>query len=632
MDEEDKQEAEDAKRLRTAGGYAGVGSADGNEEGRAAGNALLDVMRPAAADSMGVKLLQKMGWRQGQGVGPRIRRKARLDDEEGDGDDGLEHLFAPENSHMIKFVKKSDFKGLGYAGELSLPRAIKDAKPNHEGRDEDADAAWSRSKFKKSKSKPKKITPSFGVGVLNDTGSDDDDPYDLGPKISYNRTIGGDDKEKKKKNPSKSAVVSVANPLLGSRPVFTSKRNQLPSSKPTGFRKCHDGRLPLDGFILAMQALDISPLAKYPPPAVPAEWHGKRSRWDVKPAADYESTTEAAKSSTLDPKARAAVLGEEALPGKSIFDFISPAARDKLALASGRADLPVAKGEDAPASFKRTAEETQRQERLAIPDLAKHIALEALQRGASGWMPYADDLAKRNRYRTFLDLKAGIRKEMLERPTNVDRADWRSELTEFAQAAEVFRPMTGGMASRFTSARSASASSSALHTPGEREDGEKDEKVKSQDPAEEAAKLGMYGHLTRSSLPFYPTKLVAKRFGVRPPANVVFDPGDGDDGAEKKKDVREMVPKRQIERMMRVVALRRFQSGGFEGTDTSSGGDATPAVEDTQDEPGSVDEDEARAKETVDERVDVERNEALEGDRPGDAVFKAIFGDDSDEE
>ena len=630
MDEEDKQEAEDAKRLRTAGGYAGVGSVD--EEGRSAGNALLDVMHPGAAESMGVKLLQKMGWRQGQGVGPRVRRKARLDDEEGAGDDGLEHLFAPENSHMIKFVKKSDFKGLGYAGELSLPRAIEDAKANREEKDEDIDAAWSRSKFKKPKSKAKKIKPSFGVGVLNDTGSDDDDPYDLGPKISYNRTIGGDDKEKKKKNPSKPAIVSGANPLLGSRPVFTSKKNQLSSTKSTGFRKCHDGRLPLDGFILAMQALDISPLAKYPPPSIPADWHGKRSRWDVKPATDYESTTEAAKSSTLDPKARAVVLGEEALPGKSIFDFITPAARDKLALASGRADLPVTRGEDAPAAYKRTAEETQRQERLAIPDLAKHIALEALQRGASGWMPYADDPGKRNRYRAFLELKAGIREEMLERPANVDRADWRSELSEFAQAAEVFRPMTGGMASRFTSARSAPASSSALHTPGEREDGEKEEKATPQDPAEEAARMGMYGHLTRSIVPFYPTKLVAKRFGVRPPANVVLDPGDGDDGAEKKKDVREMVPKKQIERMMRDVALRRFQSGGFEGTDTSSGGEATPAVEDTPGGSGAMEEDEVRAEEAMDGRVNVERNEALEADRPGDAVFKAIFGDDSDEE
>jgi G patch domain-containing protein 1 len=30
--------------------------------------------------------------------------------------------------------------------------------------------------------------------------------------------------------------------------------------------------------------------------------------------------------------------------------------------------------------------------------------------------------------------------------------------------------------------------------------------------------------------------------------------------------------------------------------------------------------------------VDAERNEALEGQRAGEAVFKAIFGDDSDDD
>jgi G patch domain-containing protein 1 len=231
---------------------------------------------------MGVKLLQKMGWRQGQGVGPKVRRKARADE---DGEDEQEHLFAPENSSMIKFVKKSDFKGLGYAGELSLPRAIEDVKPEQEDED-DSTAAWSRDKFKAPKKKPKKIKPSFGVGILNDTGSDDEDPYELGPKISYSRTIGGD-----KENKQKPTVVKGANPLLASKPIFTSKKN--PPSKP-GFRKCHDGRLPLNGFVLAMQNLDLAQQARYPPPNIPDDWHGKRSRWDVKPADEFKSTSESA--------------------------------------------------------------------------------------------------------------------------------------------------------------------------------------------------------------------------------------------------------------------------------------------------------------------------------------------------
>ena len=39
----------------------------------------------------------------------------------------------------------------------------------------------------------------IGIGILNDTGSDDEDPYEIGPRISYNRVIGGEKKKKKRK-------------------------------------------------------------------------------------------------------------------------------------------------------------------------------------------------------------------------------------------------------------------------------------------------------------------------------------------------------------------------------------------------------------------------------------------------
>lgn len=39
-------------------------------------NALEDLIRPAQ-NTIGVKMLRKMGWREGQGIGPRIKRKLR---------------------------------------------------------------------------------------------------------------------------------------------------------------------------------------------------------------------------------------------------------------------------------------------------------------------------------------------------------------------------------------------------------------------------------------------------------------------------------------------------------------------------------------------------------------------------
>ena len=101
MDEEDLADAEDAKKLETSSSFAGIGS---TEDELARRNAFADIFR-SSGETMGKKLLRKMGWRDGQGVGPRVRRKARMED----GDSGQEeaddetHLFAPKNSPMISF-------------------------------------------------------------------------------------------------------------------------------------------------------------------------------------------------------------------------------------------------------------------------------------------------------------------------------------------------------------------------------------------------------------------------------------------------------------------------------------------------------------------------------------------------
>lgn len=609
MDEEDLADAEDAKQLQTTNDYAGLGST-GDEDSRS--YALVDIMRLNSQDSMGIRLLQKMGWRPGQGVGPKVLRKARADTEVEDEDldiGGEKHLFAPENTKIIDFVKKNDFKGLGYSGEASLDPSGAEDKPERDDADNDSEAAWSRSRVKKPKPKTKK--PSFGVGVLNDNGSDDDDPYDMGPKISYNRTIGGDKKPKKK-------PVGGANPLLVSRPIFTSKK-AAPSRSQTGFRRCHDGRLPVDGFILSVQTLEISPINKYPPPKIPDGWQSRLvSADDVSTMSEWQSTTDAAKTSTLDPKDRASLLGEEMLPGKSIFDYISPTARNKLAAASGRTDLPQGLGEEAPESYRLSEEGKRKQLWDAVPPLSKVVALEALQRAIGGWMPYAEDDQKRSRYRAFLELKAGMRNNLPEHAEGLTMDDWKHEMSEFAQAAEVFRPMTGAMASRFTS------SSRTYEGSNNSPDGEDDGSgmplltqpvAKSADPAEEAAKIGMYGPMTRSVLPFHPTRLVCKRFNVRPPSNVDIDPGANVDNStiSSGSAISDLVPKKAIERMMQDAALRRFTSSGVEGAlDTQKPQDLPVA-----DVP----------KRAV---VDADRNEALEVERPGDAVFKAIFGSDDE--
>ena len=590
MDEEDLAERAEAQQLETQGAFAGLGSksADGSAKG------MFSDMFKTTGETMGVKLLQRMGWRQGQGVGARVKRRAQGDKT------GEAHLFAPENTRMITFSKKTDKKGLGFAGETSLDGLV-GRKAEDDDDDSDADARILSANRSKLLAKPKKLKKSsFGVGVLNDTGSDDEDPYAIGPSINYSKIIGGDKKKRRGGLVSSTAT---------QRPTFTSskKLSQRPASTLEGFRRCHDGRLPLDGFVLSTKPLLILTEIRYPPPTVPAGWKPKRAtKFDMKPTT-FESTAEAAKASSLDAKARSALLGEAPLPGKSIFDFITPAGRDKLASASGRANLPQARGESAPAGFESSNSTKSRTLWDLIPPLDPKTASAALHRGHSGWMPYSEDLDKRSRYTAYLTLSAGLSTTLPPRPPSWTADQWAKELSEFAQAAEVFKPISGLMATRFTT--STAKPKLATDAP----DAPAEAPSKPADPAEEAAKAGMYGPLTRSIHLFYPTRLLCKRFGIKPPANTGVDPSESaaGDGAEKggsAQGTSGLVSKAALDRMMMHAShsLPKFAKAGTEGGND----DVATAVEPDQ-----------RAQ------VDAETNEALEGKRPGEGVFKSVFED-----
>ncbi|KAJ5627706.1 hypothetical protein N7490_009934 [Penicillium lividum] len=593
MDEEDLREQEESRHLNTTEGFSGFGSTDTDATRRAG---LMDLLR-TGGETMGVKLLKKMGWREGQGIGPKVRRRANLDENTAPGASEEIYLFAPENPPMVAFVRKTDHKGLGFSGETHLE---KPGQPTGD-EDEDSDSFFGDRLATKKKAAKKSQRGGFGVGILNDTGSDDEDPYSLGPQISYNKTIGG---KKKKAKESKPAIAS-SNPLLSAKPVFISKKIAA-SRSAGGFRKCRDGRLPLDGFVLAdnLMGLTLSE-KKYEPPQVPEGWKSARQSATERKA-DYISTADAAKASALDPTSRAAALGEAQLPGKSIFDWMTPEARERIANLTGNSNLPPAMSEKAPKGYELS--ETDRRRNLwdLVPNLDKQTAVQALTRGVSGWMPYAEDEAKRARYRTFIEVRAGLRDTLPDRVPGSSTNEWVTEMQEFARAAEVFKPISGAMASRFTSASSgpkvasdAPDSDTPLSRPAEKPD----------DPAVAAAKIGMFGQMTRSTHSFFPTRLLCKRFNIRPPEHVQLDPGSGS-GDSKGPGT-------------------RFQSGGYHT-------DSKPRDLISQEVMDMIMIESGRQPVVPSEPkpvVEPEHNEALEAERPGDAIFKAIFGsDDEDDE
>jgi G patch domain-containing protein 1 len=275
---------------------------------------------------------------------------------------------------------------------------------------------------------------------------------------------------------------------------------------------------------------------------------------------------------------------------------------------------------EVPKGYILTEEERQRELLTRVPKLDKDVAIAALGKGASGWMPYADDEAKRARYREFLEYQAGMRNAFPREAQLATKDDWLKELQEFAHCAQIFKPMTGLMATRFTSSSSTVKSTpeidaltvtdSLLSTPN----------PKAEDPAEAAAKIGMFGPMTRSTQNFYPSRLLCKRFNVKPPAHVLLNPdrnpddaGDGalnsgfQSGHGQIGSNLDLVSKSSIDDLLRETAGRNQQWNPIG--------------------PGSGEIALRQPEEVI---VDPEKNEALEGERAGEAVFRAIFGDDDD--
>lgn len=619
MDEEDMREAEEARNMSTAEEYAALGST-GEDPKRH--EAFMDIFRPQG-ETVGVRLLKRMGWKEGQGIGPKVRRKADLDENHRGNDEAAPtHLFAPEDPPMISFNRKFDHKGLGLevepglgseSNKLSTSTTLKRTEESSE--DDNQSFILSKT-IRKGGNKIKTKIGGIGIGILNDTGSDDDDPFQMGPAISYNRVIGGVKKSQKKKDVAQTA----SNPLLKERPIFMSKKVK----GKAGFRKCHDGRLPLEGFVMSTELDSFTSLnlqdEKYKPPKVPDGWVSEKQPSKENSREAYMSTADAAKLSKMDAKTRATLLGEEEMPGKSVFDFLTPAARDRIVSASGRSNLPAALSEKPPQGFEATQADRIQDLIDLVPQLDTEVAVQALSRGIGGWMPYAEDEGKRARYRIFLEIRAGVRDGLPERLEKTSKDDWVNEMNEFARAAQVFKPVTGMMASRFTSSSSRpQLASDRLGSVGNGQVPQSQPLAKPEDSPVNAAKMGMFGPLTRSVKNFYPTRLLCKRFNVKPPANVQLDPGNeveksGVAPSTASSRFQSVSYQEQPDKALRVVskiADQRLLQASSEMT-LRSNKNTSQAI------PAAI--------------VDPERNEALEAERPSDEVFKAIFGSDDDED
>ena len=236
-----------------------------------------------------------------------------------------------------------------------------------------------------------------------------------------------------------------------------------------------------------------------------------------------------------------------------MFDYLSKEDRERIEHAAAGLQPPTSEPTPAPVEDRPAPS--------GIPYVAPHIASAALK----GFMPFTNDPAKQARYVAYLRSQATPEYPELVPPKLPDQTTevYHKELSDYSKSAAIFKPVSGAMASRFTTAAVVDSGPKAiegLHQPTHQEESarasqqeEKERDKEAQRPSEEAqsskahaARTGMYGALTREIVPWQPSRLLCKRFGVKDPnADITTDTpmpgvpsagGNNNNGAWKAED------------------------------------------------------------------------------------------------
>ncbi|KAJ3149534.1 hypothetical protein HDU86_006939 [Geranomyces michiganensis] len=541
MDEEDLEAASETRQIAATDEYDILGgtakeiarkrAAASEAEGAAGGGGgaiaakiVEDLIGPAK-DPIGIKLLRQMGWREGHGVGPRAKRKAGKH-----GADDIyaaNHTFAPKDVAVDLLRPKTDSFGLGYDPFRHAPEfANRSRPPGSQGNERDGGL-------------PKQGRAGFGVGVFEDE-DEDINVYDS-TMASYDMIIDDDDD-----GPLLKRKLAGA-PQGGRKADLPPQEKTMPFD--LGVSVCHDGRPPLDGFELAKQGMPEEKCYKapeLPPSFVPIH------RFDDPALAAAQSALPSTADARIHPSrlakqglnadARRDILGEEPLnaPSRSVFSYIALKEQDRLQNFLSQT------------AAKPRADEAKKEEQAAPgPKVEAATALAALK----GFMPFGNDAGKQMRYRTFLQVHAGLAKEYAPSPKHLTPRDIAHETLEFSKAAQIFKPLSSMMAARFTSASSAIEPSTIANTITV-------SVAPSTQVQASAAGMGMYGALTRSRSEWRPEPLLCKRFNVPDPYEKKKKrKGDRDEGERERDEAR--AKREREEKMYEREALNKDAMSGL---------------------------------------------------------------------
>ncbi|XP_016976920.2 G patch domain-containing protein 1 homolog [Drosophila rhopaloa] len=466
---------------------------------------LEQLLRPVR-DKVAVRILKSMGWKPGQGVGPRQTRKEKRqatarntreqylldhygaeglpeqtesngEDSNSEEEDDEDITFAPDDFEPIFYTPKENRFGMSYSGLSRDPILSKSSSSS-------AKAMQHINLFgqleEQAKNKQLSIRgQAFGVGAFEE---EDEDIYARDDMTRYDFSLA--DKKPKQK---KQQHVQQRHVIDG----FSEDKSGAALQKP--------------------YAIDL------PRDFQARNWLQRKSRFapmDKERAKKLETATEYKRSGLgrhdFNPDQRAQLLGEEKKEekpneeqpkrnpfkdrGKSLLDRIN--ARTEGFTKGG---IITESGEEKQTELTKEVKESNAaiQEKAALK--TKDLAPATSSSGA--FKPFLADEAKQLRYEKYVASKLTDDTEITEllasmQPVTLSLWDREMEKKEFIQAAKIYRPLDGLMNDRFISEGNVQA-----------------EKVKEQQKTPEERKIVM----ERIKTMWKPASLLCKRYNIAEP-------------------------------------------------------------------------------------------------------------------
>ncbi|XP_022801453.1 G patch domain-containing protein 1-like [Stylophora pistillata] len=549
--------------------------------------------------SVGVELLKKMGWKEGQGVGPRERRARKkvygcslpsaltslqtTDNDEDEEEDifavGL--LFAPKDVDVFTFTPKDDKHGLGYKG--LDPSTALFHQENWLGMD-----SVSRRPGRKGIS-----GEAFGVGAFEEA---DDNIYAVDQMSNYDTELGGD----------------TSSGLHGW----------------TGPQKENSRGGALSIFTTRPKATDA--LKTFSPPVVPRHFDCTH-KFDDSKTGQKSSEEGLNKKKVLTATERGEMLGEEPLPApkKSVFEFLSEEDKKRV--------LSASKSEISKPSGKIPSKEAS----SSRNDFSQKSASTFRWSGHSSFKPFVKDPTKQARYEEFLKGKQGEQASPQLHGSGLTEWEREREREEFFRSASLYKPMNSTMAARFTTAKQPDDHRVVYEEVPAQESADSSEQA-------QAASMKMFGKLTRDNFEWYPDNVLCKRFNIPnpyPESRVV--------GVPKVRKPKFTLGDFIVPREPRAVTFEHSTSSANNddksgsSTETVSGIDRQPKPSDLKSVSSdtltktaiapsivraSSNSDVLDLRESNDKAHEEENGENSVPKRPGMDLFKAIFADSSSDE